>query len=411
MKRVVLVIVALALLGLFGWQAYRKISKKMKAPGGRPDRMAVAVEVAPVRQTAISDTRQFSGSLAPRSQFVVAPKVAGRLEKLLVDLGDDVKRNQLIAALDSQEYEQAVEEARAELKVARANIAESESALEVAKRELERTRALREKKIAPEAELDEAEAAYKTREARHKVTLAQVEQKEAALKAAEVRLSFTQIRAAWEGGSEVRRIGERYVDQGVMLRANDPIVSILEIDSLTAVIEVTEENYARVRLGQSVRISTDAQPDREFTATIVRISPALKESSRTARVEALINNQKHLLKPGLFIRAEIEVAHREGATVVPLAALTTRDEKSGVFLLEPDGKKVHFVPVETGIVNSESAEILAPKLEGRVVTLGHHLLEDGSPVLLPESDPGRQPAGQTRTGAGAEKKPTVETRP
>ena len=384
LRKKIIMAVVLVFAGLFGWRVYGRIVKARHTGG--PSQAGVAVEVTPVVKSTIRDVKQFTGSLQPHSQFIVAPKVAGRLEKIFVDMGDSVKRGQLIAELDSQEYVQEVEQARAELEVARASVAESMSALDVAKREFERIRVLRDKKIASESELDQAEASYKVNDARLKVAGAQVEQKQAALKAAEVRLSFTQIRASWEDGSGTRVVGEKYVDEGTMLRANDSIVSILDIDSIKAKIYVAEEDYSMVHTGQSVVLTTDAYAGREFTGTIVRMAPALKESSRAADIEVAISNPKHLLKPGMFVRAEIEMARREGVTVVPFAALVKRDEKQGVFLLNRGEMKVSFVPVKTGIVTADLAEIVQPAIEGYVVTLGQHLLDDGSSVVLPEEE-------------------------
>ncbi|HOL65863.1 MAG TPA: efflux RND transporter periplasmic adaptor subunit [bacterium] len=395
-RKLFLLVLVLLVLALFGKQVYQKLARALRGPAGKPARGPVAVRVAPVAKKTISETARFTGSILPQSRFVVAPRVAGRLEKLLVDVADTVTQGQLVALLDSQEYQEEVEAARAELEVAKANVLDCESSLEMAKRDLERTRLLREKKIASQAELDEVEANYKAREARYKVALAQVEQKRAALKAAEVRLSFTRIQATWEGGSKIRVVGERFVDVGSMLRANDGIISILDIDTVKVVLHVAEEDYYRLHRGQTVTFTTDSCADRKFVGRIVRIAPALKEEARAAQVEVTAANPGHLLKPGGFVRAEIELARHEQATVVPFSALTKRGEQPGVFLLEEKEKKVRFVPVETGIITEEEVEITRPALAGYVVTLGHHLLSDGSPVTLPE----KESSGAATTGHG-----------
>jgi len=408
MKKAVAIVVVLTVVVLLGWHVYRKVSASEKGPGGPRPTVAVAVEVRPVEKTTIRDVRKLTGSLLPRSQFTVAPKVPGLLEKVFVNMGDSVQRGQLIAVLDSQEYAQQVEQARAELEVAKASVAECRSSLDVAKREFERAMALRDKKIASESELDEAEAKYKACDAKHEVSLAQVQQKAASLKEAEVRLSYTQIRASWEDGSEMRVIGERFVDEGEMLGANEPIVSVLDVSSLTAVIHVIERDYAKLRVGQAVVVTTDAHPDMEFTGTVVRIAPLLKETSRQARVDVEVPNPESLLKPGMFVRARIELDRHDGATVVPFSALVKRDGQQGVFLVERGDMKARFVPVETGILTAELAELIQPPLEGEVVTLGHHLLEDGSAVVLPgasqetkaaeRASPSVSPSGMTPTG-------------
>ena len=404
MRKAVGIFIVLALIGLLGWQVHRRASMSLKGSPRRQRAVAVAVEVAPVQRATIRDAGLFTGSLLPKSYFVVAPKIAGRLEKVLVNIGDRVKRGQLIAVLDDEEYAQRVEQARAELQVAKANVQECRSTLNMAQREFERSKALRQKKIASESELDAAQAQYEAQDAKYRVALAQVAQKEAELKAAQVRLSYTQIRARWEDGNEPRIVGERFVDEGAMLKANDPIVSILDIHSVTGVIHVIERDYSEARVGQEAIVTTDAFPGRVFSGKVVRVAPLLKETSRQARVEIEIPNRERLLKPGMFIRAQIQLAKHDDVTVVPLAALTKRNNQQGVFLADTQNMKVRFIPVTLGIVNAGLAEVVNPSLSGSVVTLGHHLLEDGSSITFPEAksenSPPRlvNPDGLTRGG-------------
>ncbi len=352
--------------------------------------LAVAVEVAPVKKATVFDRELFTGSLLPNSYIVVAPKVGGRLERLLVDIGDIVKRGQLIAVLDDDEYEQQFEEARAELEVARANVIERRSNLGISQREYDRAKALRQKKIISESELDSARAQFAAEEAKYSVAQAQVTQKEAALRAATVRLSYTKIQAYWENGDEVRIIGERFVDEGSMLKANDPIVSILDIHSLTGVIHVIERDYSKVQTGQEAIVTTDAFPDKTFTGTILRVAPLLKETSRQARVEIEIPNPDGMLKPGMFVRVQIEFAEHKNVTVVPLNALVKRNGQQGVFIADEQNMKAHFVPVTLGIIDHALAEVVNPSLSGLVVTLGHHLLEDGSAIIISSMESGNR---------------------
>jgi len=391
MKKAFWIVIGAVLIGFIGWQVHQRASISLKGNKRQRRAVAVAVEIAPVKKATIRDIGLFTGSLVPKSYFVVAPKTGGRLEKLRVNIGDPVKRGQQIAVLDDDEYAQQVEQARAELEVAKANVEESRSSLDVAHREFERAKTLRQKKIASESELDAAQAQYEAQDAKHKVALAQVAQKEAALKAARVRLSYTQIRAWWEDGDEPRLVGERFVDEGAMLKANDPIVSILDIHSVIGVIHVIERDYSEVRVGQEAIVTTDAFPGKTFIGKIVRVAPLLKESSRQARVEIEIPNREQILKPGMFARAHIQFAKHEDVTVVPLIALTKRDNRQGIFLVDTQNMKAHFIPVTLGIVNAGLAEVVEPTLSGTVVTLGHHLLEDGASIILPGEKSGGAP--------------------
>jgi len=389
MKKAVIIIVVLAAAGYLGWRIYVKASELEDTGGGRRDGggAVVAVETAPVKKEMILDVARFSGSLQADTYFIVAPKVSGRLEQLMVDIGDTVESGDLVAVIDDDEYAQQAVQAKAEFDVARANQEEAKSALDAERREFERVEALRAKQIASESEFDGARARYEAQDARYRVAQAQVSQREAALKAAEVRLSYTRISAAWEGGG-TRSVAERFVDEGAMLRANDQIVSIIDIGSLTAVVNVIERDYSKITIGQEALVTTDAYPGRTFVGRVQRVAPLLRETTRQARVEIDVPNADGLLKPGMFVLAEIEFGRHENATVVALSALARRDGQMGVFTIDTDAMKATFVPVTTGIRTEEAVEITDPPLEGIVVTLGQHLLSDGASVSLPAAGGG-----------------------
>ena len=384
MKKFFSVLLVLVIIAMAGWLAYTRITASTDKNGPGRSVVPVAIETEPIRKDVIRDIGIFTGSLQPKSQFIVAPKVAGWLKKLLVNIGDTVQQNQVIAILDDEEFTQQVEQARAELLVAKANAENCTSDLDIAKREYERAKALREKQIASASELDESEAAFNACQTRLKVSLAQVAQKEAALKAANVRLSYTKVQAFWENGDQTRAVGERFVDEGALLKVNEPIVSVLENNPLTAVVYVIERDYQKIKVSQQSIVTTDAYPDKTFTGSVVRIAPLLKESSRQARVEIEIPNRDQLLKPGMFVRAQIEFARHDKATLIPFAALVRREGKEGIFIAEPNNLKARFVPVTTGIINGELVEVIEPNISGLVVTMGNHLLEDNSVITLPE---------------------------
>jgi RND family efflux transporter MFP subunit len=384
MKKLVLGVVAVAILAAVGWQIYKRVVASSGPKGPNRSTAAVAVEIEPIRQGQIRDVGVFTGSLIPKSQFVVAPKVAGWLRELLVHVGDTVKQNQVVAHLDDAEFTQQVEQARAELQVAKATAENGANDLELAQREYDRAKALREKQIASASELDAAEADFKARQTQLKVSQAQVTQKEAALRAAELRLSYTQVQAFWEGEDQTRVVGERFVDEGALLQANQAIVSILQNDPLTAVVYVIERDYPKVHVGQQATVTTDAYPNRTFPGQIVRIAPLLRETSRQARVEIEIANPNQSLKPGMFVRAQVEFTHEENATLVPSAALVRRNDNEGVFIADMEAHKARFVAVTTGIVQGETVQIVEPAITGSVITIGNHLLEDNSDILLPQ---------------------------
>jgi RND family efflux transporter MFP subunit len=393
MKKYFFTVLFLLGVSFLGWQIYQNVNSDKKAVKRQRKKVPVAVEIAPIQQATVQDIGRYSGSLYPSAAFIMAPKISGRLEKIWVNIGDELQSSQLIAALDDAEYKQQVSQAKAELEVARANLLEQENALENANREYERAVALREKKIASESELDASLSELKAQGAKLKVAIARVAQSEAAMRVANVRLAYTQIHVPDNNSAGYRVVGERFVDEGAMLASNTPIVSIIDIGKLIAAIHVIEQDYPKISVGQEATVSTDAFPERSFSGKVVRIAPILKEKSREARIEIEIPNPQKILKPGMFVRAQIQFEKHENATVVPTAAVIKRNNSQGVFIVDPDGKTARFVPVTLGIVDSKIAEIRTPVMVGSVVVLGQHLLEDRAYIIIPDNQvTGSQPA-------------------
>ena len=117
-----------------------------------------------------------------------------------------------------------------------------------------------------------------------------------------------------------------------------------------------------------------------------------------------VPNPKRKLKPGMFLRARIEFGRCEGATVVPVAALARREGHVGVFRADTEKMKAHFVPLKLGITEGELAQVVEPPLAGQVVTMGHHLLEDGAPIRLPAAEPS-EAEGQKKPEGGDGRRP------
>ena len=174
----------------------------------------------------------------------------------------------------------------------------------------------------------------------------------------------------------------RVNDEGALLRPSEPVVQVLAFQPIIAQMSVTERDYSRLTIGQPVTLTTAAYPDQEFTGVISRISPQFNEMSRQALLEVTIPNESGDLKPGMFGRARILFDQAPNAIAVSNDALVERQGKMGVFRVEQteDGAIARFVPVETGLQDGDLTQIVSPPLQGQVVTLGLHLLDDGKGV-------------------------------
>jgi RND family efflux transporter MFP subunit len=383
----------LLLAGLVGRPLYQRLQET--ADGLKPpNEMArpVPVEVTPIELGAIERRRAFSGTLQAYSEFVVAPKVGGRIEQIEVDLADRVSRGQVVARLDNDEYVQAVRQAEADLAVARANLAEAQSLLKIAERELERVDKLRQRGVSSESQRDSAKADQLAKQAHVAVTRAQVMRAKAELETARIRLGYTHVTAGWSRGNQHRVVAERYVDEGETVSPNAQLLRIVELDPIKVVFFVTERDYALLKPGQAANLATDAYPGESFPAVIVRISPVFREMTRQAQVELKVENPELRLKPGLFARVDVVMERAESVAIVPEQALVSRHGQEGLFLVNESGTQVSWRPIQVGIRQSQRAEVIGEGLQGRVVVLGQQLLDDGSLITIdPNSKQGQQP--------------------
>lgn len=388
MKKLIFVFIVGAALVWYGMDYYKKNNTTDKKQGGRrgAKQVVVAIETGNVKKADMHDEGIFSGSISPKSKFQVAPKTSGRIKKVNFDIGDTIKNGDIVAELDDEEFILAVEQAEAALEIAKANYNESGELLEISKRELERVKTMRKQKIASEVEVENASADFKTRSAKHLVNKSTLRQAETSLAQAKLKLAYTKVDASWSFGVNDRFVSERLLDEGQMITANTPIISVIDITNLTVVIDVVERDYFKIKQGMDAEIIPTALPDRTFHAKVKRIAPMLDEVSRQARIELNLNNSNNELKPGMFITAKIIYGTHTNTTVVPVEALVMRNDQEGVFLVDETAKKAKFVPVKSGFKNTTEVEICSPEISGRVVTLGQHLLEDGMAIRIPADE-------------------------
>lgn len=345
----------------------------------RNNQSSVAVEVDSVRYGSIIQMRSLTGTVIPQSRYVISPKVAGRLMEIRKRIGDVVAAGEVVARLDNDEYFQAVKEAEANLNVAKANLLEAESALEMAQQELNREKSLQEKGIASFSELDAAQTQFNAREAGLKLAQAQMISRQSSLDLARIRLDYTNLKASSTGF-----IGERFVDEGALLSANSPVLSVVTFDKVFIRTSIVERDYSLIKIGMLADIEVDAFPDQHFSGVVARIAPVIEQKSRNAELEIEVPNDSLLLKPGMFARINLILQQKGNAQLISSQALIQKDGKSGVFVVDSDESIARYNRVTIGILNSGNTEIIDPQLSGLVITLGQHLLKDGSSVILPE---------------------------
>ena len=299
------------------------------------------------------------------------------------NFGDPVRRGQVVVELDDAEYVQAVAQADADLAVTRARLVQARSDLLTATREMERMVTLAARGVASESELDLAGAGQAAEEAQLQVAQAQVIRAEAELETARIRLRYTRVTATWTEGDDDRVVAERHVDVGQTVSPGEPLLRVVELSPLTGVLHVTEKDYSRLARGQAVTLTTDAWPGERFAGAIARIAPVFRESSRQAQVEVEVPNLDQRLKPGMFVRATVVLQRVDDALSVPESALSSRDDRPGLFVVDEATRTVSWRHVTPGIRDRGRVQIVGLELSGRVVTLGQQLLDEGSAITIP----------------------------
>jgi len=196
----------------------------------------------------------------------------------------------------------------------------------------------------------------------------------------------TKVTAGWAGGNEKRIVAERYVDEGETVSANAPLLLIVELDPITGVVFVTEKDYAHLHTGQLATLTTDAYPGEQFEGRIERIAPVFRQGTRQARAELTIENRLQRLKPGMFVTATVVLDRLVEAIIVPEPALTTRGDRTGVFVVNERDRTVSWREVTVGIRDGNLVQVDGDGLTGRVVTLGQQLVDDDSPIIIPAEE-------------------------
>jgi len=272
--------------------------------------------------------------------------------------------------------------AKADLTVTKANLVEAKSGLEIVNREFERVKTLKKRGVASESQFDSVMADQSAKQAQLEIAKAQVTRAEALLETANIRLGYTKVTADWSGGDDQRVVAERYIDEGHTVSANESLLLIVELDLITGIIFVTEKDYALLQTGQPAQLNTDAYPGETFEGRIDRISPIFRQETRQARVELTIDNPEFRLKPGMFIRAMVQMKSLDDAIIIPDAALTSRDDQTGVFVVNEEKMTLSWRPVQVGIRQDNRVQIEGEGLTGRVVSLGHQLIDEGSAIII-----------------------------
>ncbi len=351
-----LAIAGLAGLGYFAYNANRAPATGPAAPagapakpggpaGGAPGGFATAVEVAPVLVVNFSDEASAVGTLKSNETVMLRPETAGRVSAIHFKDGALVTRGTVLLTLDA-----AIQEA--ELQQAKANLA-------LAKSSFKRSEELLEKKFLSQQALDSASAALKVQEA--------------AVQLAEAKVAKTRVRAPFNGV-----IGLRNVSVGDYVKEGQDLVNIEDIATLRVDFKLPETYLGRLQKGQALEVTTDALAGEPFRAVLDAVDPMVDQGGRAISARARLNNAAGKLRPGMFVRARLMFGERQGVLMVPEQAIVPGAQPMVFKVVEG---KATMAKVRLGVRRATQVEVLEGLAAGDVVvTAGQLKLKEGVAV-------------------------------
>ena len=351
----------------------------------RPARLAVAVSRAASGRVEETVTNSKAGTVRSRRRATLSSEVGGRVAELPARKGTRVRRGDVLMRVASADYRAQVAAQEGALAAARAARAEACRAAELAERDLARNRELARERLVSAEVLDQLQTRRDGAAAACEASRARVAQADAALVAARVNLEKTVLRAPFDGivADITTEVGEWITPSPPGLPI-PPVIVLLDDQTIYVSAPMDEVDVGRVRVGQPVRITMDAYPDRSLPGRVTRVAPYVaeeEEQNRTFEIEAEFDDAAFArgLAPGSSADVEVIQEARDGVLRIPSDALMEGNK----VLLVRDGRLVSRA-VRTGLKNWQFVEVvegLAPG-DAVVVSLDRVGVREGARVSV-----------------------------
>ena len=331
---------------------------------GGPKQPAKSIKTEAVRQESVRRSLDVVGTLAAEDQVTISSEVDGVVRRIRADLGDRVAAGQPMVELDREKLQYSLDQQRAAYARTLTKYGASdgeqlpriEDTPDVRRASAELAQATRQ--LIAQQMLDDADTALRLKTAAYDASLqeaknlrADIDASAAAMKLAERHVEDTSIRAPFDG-----YVQQRMVSLGELVKAQMPVMTVVRVDPLKLLSEIPERMAPWVKVGQPLTLRVDAFPDKPFTATVSRISPAVNTQTRTFAFEALAPNREALLKPGTFARVRVDTSLVEQVMTIPYAAMQYRYGVYRAFAVE--GDRLEARELKTGDRVGDRMEIL-----------------------------------------------------
>lgn len=377
-------VVVLLMVMLTGCQAAQE-----EEQGPKP----VAVEVIPVERGEVHTRTVLSGQIRAKSDVPVLSKLPLQVVEVKAKVGDQVKDGQVLLQLDNKDLLEQVRQAQAGLKVAEAGLppADRESAAvssarlayENAAADLTRMEYLQQEGVISEQALEQARvravgaaAQYQGMLDQEKMARARYEQARAALALAQSQLDNAAITAPVAG-----TVASLPVEVGQMVSPGVPVATVVDMDQVKINLNATEKDIIHLDSGQEVKVNVMSMSEREFTGELTSVAPAANAQTRGFPLEVTLNNDGHLIKPGMFAEVELKTQVVSDVLVIDRKAILEEGSKQTVFVVKDD--KAYLKEVILGLINDRVAQVVSGLNEGdSLVVKGQEYLSDGMPVSV-----------------------------
>jgi RND family efflux transporter MFP subunit len=395
-KRGVVVAVAVLVLAFIVVSVVRYVHARGVANAGENAYLAPPpVDVVVAQPAKIGQDLVLPGETAAWYETTIYARVNGYVAKWLVDIGDRVKKGQVLATIETPELDAELEAARAQLKTSEAQVKARAAEAEFSKTTNERWRDS-PKGVVSEQERESKKADYQSSEARLYAADAQVNLDKSKVDQYSALTEFKQVKAPFDG-----TITERKIDVGNLVTAGSgstttPLYRMAQTDPLRVFVDVPQSAAGELmNAGVPAEIRATGAVGGVFSGEIARSAESLNAQARTMRVEVDMPNAKHALVPGMYVNVAFRLPSR-GSVEVPAAALIFRS--SGTQVAEVDGSgKVQFRDVEIARDNGSMVELSSGVKPGdRLVLNISSQIATGETVAINQPDAGKVPLGAKR---------------
>ena len=369
------ILIILLILGVGGYFVYDKFFK------AKDEEVEFITKKA--KKGSFSKKVDATGEIFATELIDVGAQVSGQIKKLYVKLGDQVKKGDMIASIDSSTQQNSIDNKEAQLAIYKAQLESAKVALNIAKTQFDRENALFAKNATSKQEFESAKNTYSANSAKIKELEAQIKQTNIELSTAKINLGYTKITAPRDG-----TVVSVQVEEGQTVNANQTTPTIVNIADLSHVkmkMQIAEGDITKIKVGTPVEYSILSEPTKKFQTTVSSIDPGLttlsdgsygssssskssysSSSSSSSAVyyyaQSIVDNKDGILRIGMTTQNELLIANVEDAIIVPSIGIKKDENGTFVYLLK-DGKAVKTA-VKTGIKDNLDTQIISGINEG-----------------------------------------------